>query len=105
MALAVTILPDTHLAFDRTPFTRRTHAKRADGSTPLIVASYLGRVEGVEALLAAGAKLRIKDDDGTALQNARRQKQLECVALLEKAEKERGALEPIDDEGDELAIS
>ena len=47
----------------------------------------------VAALLAAGAKLRLRDEDGTALQNATRQKQAECVRLLEKAERERGAIE------------
>ena len=57
----------------------------------------------MEALLQAGAKLKPKDEDGTALQNARRQKdkgvgQAACIELLEKAEKERGNLEAIVDE-------
>ena len=72
--------------------------RRKDRSTPLIVAAYLGHAEVVETLLAAGAKLKLRDEDGTALANAQRQKQAACVGLLERAEKERGALEPIFDD-------
>jgi ankyrin repeat protein len=67
--------------------------RRNDGSTPLIVAAYMGNLDAVETLLAAGARLKLRDEDGTALQNAQRQKQDACVLLLQKAEKERGALE------------
>ena len=49
-------------------------ARRADLSTPLIVASVFGHAAVVEALLAAGALLLPSDEDGTALDNARRNK-------------------------------
>jgi ankyrin repeat/SOCS box protein 13 len=70
---------------------------RDDKSTPLITAAYYGRDEVVEVLVAAGAKLHPRDSDGTALENARRQKHARCVELLEKAERERGGLEAMND--------
>ena len=42
------------------------NTRRKDRSTPLIVASYFGHVEVVEVLLKAGARLKLKDEDGTA---------------------------------------
>jgi len=69
-------------------------ARRSDMSTPLIVASVFGHAEVVEALLAAGALLMPSDEDGTALDNARRNKKGgECVRLLEASMKLRGTLE------------
>lgn len=76
--------------------------RRKDRSTPLIVASYFGHAEVVEALLLAGAKLKLKDEDGTALANAQRQQQQACVELLEKAAKERGAWEEPEEEDDDF---
>jgi len=80
-------------------------ARRADMSTPLIVASVFGHADVVEALLQAGALLLPSDEDGTALDNARRNKKGgECVALLEASMKLRGKLEQssnsLDDEID-----
>jgi len=43
-------------------------------STPLIVASVFAHAEVVAALLEAGALLLPSDEDGTALDNARRNK-------------------------------
>ena len=60
-----------------------------------VAAAYFGRAEVVETLIAAGAKLRLRDEDGTALQNAQRQSQTACVELLLKADMERGAEESI----------
>ena len=69
-------------------------ARRADMSTPLIVASVFAHADVVAALLEAGALLLPGDEDGTALDNARRNKKGgECVALLEAAMKLRGHLE------------
>jgi len=68
----------------------RVDTRRKDQSTPLIVASYFGHTDVVEALLQAGAKLKLRDADGTALQNAMRQGQTACVELLQQAMKERG---------------
>ena len=73
-------------------------ARRNDKSTPLIVASYLGHAEVVEALLNAGAKLKLKDADGTAFDNAQRQKQAACLDLLAKAFKARGTMEDAGEE-------
>merc|ERR1719409_1933303 len=71
-------------------------ARRADMSTPLIVASVFAHAEVVAALLEAGALLLPSDEDGTALDNARRNKKGgECVALLEAAMKLRGHLEQV----------
>ena len=80
----------------------KVDTRRDDHSTPLIVASYFGHAAAVEVLLAAGAKLKPRDADGTALENARRQKHERCIELLEAAWKERGVLEPVDedDEGE-----
>ena len=79
------------------------NTRRKDRSTPLIVASYFGHVEVVEVLLKAGARLKLKDEDGTALTNAMRLKQTAVVELLQAALKERGALESmeVDDVSDE----
>jgi hypothetical protein len=79
------------------------NTRRKDRSTPLIVASYFGHVEVVEVLLNAGARLKLKDEDGTALTNAMRLKQTAVVELLQAALKERGALESmeVDDVSDE----
>ena len=79
------------------------NTRRKDRSTPLIVASYFGHVEVVEVLLKAGARLKLKDEDGTALTNAMRLKQTAVVELLQAALKERGELESmmVDDVSDE----
>ena len=49
-------------------------ATRSDGSTTLITASYMGHTEVVQALLGAGASLDPRDADGTALDNAIKQR-------------------------------
>ena len=57
-----------------------------------------GHAEVVEALLNAGAKLKLKDADGTAFDNAQRQKQAACLDLLAKAFKARGTMEDAGEE-------
>jgi len=49
-------------------------ATRSDGSTALITAAYMGHTEVVQALLSAGASLDPRDADGTALDNAIKQR-------------------------------
>ena len=73
-------------------------SRRNDGSTPLIVASVFGHHDVVELLLERGALCKPRDEDGTALDNARKQKKPKCVALLEVAMRERGVLELEDHE-------
>lgn len=73
-------------------------ARRSDMSTPLIVAAVFGHAEVVSTLLDAGALLKPRDEDGTALDNAKKSKKPSCVALLEEAMRTRGGLE-IDDVG------
>ena len=68
-------------------------ANRNDNSTPLIVASVFGHHAVVELLLERGALLGPRDEDGTAIDNARRQKKTRCLQLLEAAMSERGVLE------------
>jgi len=68
-------------------------ARRADMSTPLIVSSVFGHADVVETLLQAGALLMPSDEDGSALDNARRSKKQACVLLLEESIKLRGNLE------------
>ena len=68
-------------------------ANRNDNSTPLIVASVFGHHAVVELLLERGALLRPRDEDGTAIDNARRQNKTRCLQLLEAAMSERGVLE------------
>ena len=56
-----------------------------DDSTSLIVASYLGKAECVQLLLDAKASLEPRDDGGTALDNAIKQKHDVVVRLLRAA--------------------
>ena len=88
--------------------------RRHDDSTPLIVAAIFGHAEVVELLLRAGARLKPRDADGTALENARKQagagKQAEVVALLEAAFETRGKHEvdpdaPLIDDEAPMALS
>jgi len=72
--------------------------RRSDGSTPLIVSSYFGHAHIVEYLLAGGAKLTPADEDGTALQNARKMQRPTCVELLERAMEQKGIKEGEEDE-------
>ena len=74
-------------------------ANRNDNSTPLIVASVFGHHAVVELLLERGALLGPRDEDGTAIDNARRQKKTRCLQLLEAAMSERGVLEVEPEEG------
>jgi hypothetical protein len=76
--------------------------RRDDRSTPLIAAAYFGRDEVIELLLGAGAKLLPRDSEGTALENARRQKHTRCIELLEAAMKQRGSQEALDAKDDEV---
>ena len=70
-----------------------------------IVASIFGRAEVVEALLEAGAKVSPRDDDGTALDNARKQggalagEKEKVISLLEAAAARQG----IDEEAEGAA--
>ena len=66
--------------------------QKSDDSTALIAASYFGRCDIVELLLDAGAKLDLRDGDGTAFDNAFKQRQDGVMALLKEAEKARRAL-------------
>jgi len=67
-------------------------AQKNDDSTPLIQASYFGRADIVEMLIDAGAKLDPRDADGTAFDNAWKQKHNACCELLKEAERHRAAL-------------
>jgi len=75
----------------------RLELRRHDQSTALIVAAVFGHAEVVELLLEAGAKLKPADEDGTALDNARKQKgagkREQVIALLEEAMAKRGHAE------------
>ena len=66
-------------------------ATRSDGSTALITAAYMGHTEVVQALLSAGASLDPRDADGTALDNAIKQRRAPVEELLEAAHAERRA--------------
>ena len=65
--------------------------RRPDNSSPLTVAAYLGHVEIVNMLLEAGAKLMHKDEDGSALDNARRQGHEEVRAVRIAAQRRTAA--------------
>jgi hypothetical protein len=67
-------------------------AQKNDDSTALIAASYFGRADIVSLLIDANAKLDVRDSDGTALDNARKQKHSSVVELLKQAEAARAAL-------------
>ncbi len=73
--------------------------RNKDGQTPLIFASYVGAVDIVEALLAAGADARaVCKDSDTALHYACAQGHLEVIARLGKV---RGvALDATDNDGE-----
>ena len=43
------------------------NAKMLEGTTPLIAASYLGHLDVVKELIAAGADVNAKQDEGTPL--------------------------------------
>ena len=68
------------------------------GRTPLLLAAHHGRRECVRLLLDAGAALAPRDEDGTALDNARRAKKQACVDILEEGMRTRGRLELDDGE-------
>ena len=76
-------------------------SKRNDDTTPLIVAAYFGHESVVELLLEQGASLFPRDEDGNALDNARRQKRWRCVDLILQALDDRGMTESdLPQEGD-----
>ena len=64
-------------------------ARRRDGSTPLIVAACFGRADVVRLLLDAGCELEPRDEDGTALDNARRLGHAGIVEMIEVEATER----------------
>ena len=81
-------------------------AQKNDDSTPLIAASYFGRAVIVELLLDAGAKLDLRDSDGTAFDNAWKQKHDAVCTLLKQAERTQATREALgqleDDVEDEV---
>ena len=67
-------------------------APKNDDSTALIAAAYFGRTEIVELLLEANASLEARDGDGTAFDNAWKQKHDAVIEMLRAAQRHRAAL-------------
>lgn len=57
-------------------------AVNMDGTTPLIVAAYYGHSDVVAALVSGGADTNIRDEWGTALDNAKRMQRHQTVEYL-----------------------
>jgi len=85
--------------------------RRHDRSTPLIVAAVFGRADVVEMLIEAGARLKPRDEDGTALDNAIKHRSAagdydRCIELLNEAmNSKQGRLEVAPQDEDEQEIS
>ena len=71
-------------------------APRSDHSTALVAAACFGQLGCVEVLLSARADLSAADSDGTALDNAWKQRRHDIVEVLQREERRRGAADEQD---------